>query len=551
VTALGPAPTDADGFDAWARAGSDGWLSDEVMQTALARWEDRSLSPSQRALAAIWANPSGEPSGDELAEIAADPDISPALQARLQALVALEQVATDPERATATATGALSTLSEQEVATRTRLGVWLAGAEVLARAGRPEQAVELLTRAGSAMVEATDAPPWGRSVIEAERLAILAPVSSEPMPVVAAARAVANDALALEMSPPVCDVIVKMAGLLVSLGAGAFAEAWLEPILEHTDGVTGAIGMRFQALMVLADIRMSEDPEAAMVVQRRAVDLMSPLGQTPMLGWARRGLGFQLRAAERFDESAAEFDRAAESLQACSMPLDAAVMRLEQAGSLLLGHEPDRAETLALSVLAGLGELQGVQRQVVELQATQLLAQAATVQDSPGQAADRWLHVAELAEAAGASPLEARIAAGQLLAQSGDLTGSLALFDRAEVDAADHDEPSLATAAVLGQRAEVLAVAEFHYDAAELARIAANHARSGEDERQAIHLTLFAAEQMAASGDAGAAEPIAREGLEAAEEAKAVALVSRARRILAEVLTTLGREDEAADYTGG
>lgn len=543
---LGPAPADSDGFDAWARLGNDTWRRDEVTREAQRRWADPTISTADRALAGLWAYPAGNPTVADLTELVDDPALDPVLRGRLQILAAIELIDSRPEEAVITANRALAAVADNVAPTRTRIGVWLSGAEVLARTGRPDLAMELLTQASTTVGTAADAPAWGRMVIEAEKLGILAPAAEDAKAVASAAHAVASEATTIEPSPPAFDVIVKMSGILAATGGGVAADPLLEYVLDHLEAVPEALGLRFQALMVLADVRFAHDGiDAAIEVQRRAIDTVAPLGDTPMLGWARRGLAFQLRAADRLGESAEQFGDAAAVLDRAGQNTDAGAMRLERATTELLNDSPDQAETIALDVLASLDEFEDPGRQVLELHATQILAQVATYQEMPGQAADRWLHVAELAQAVGASPLEARIAAAQLLAASGDLDASMALFDRAEMDASDASEPALAISAVLGQRAEVLHDAERFHDAAEMARVAANHARTGGDERQAVWLTLFAGEALLSAGEAGAAEPILRDALDQADTAGLTDLRATTHGHLADALTALGRDDEA------
>ncbi|MEO6627424.1 MAG: hypothetical protein ABIP03_02525, partial [Aquihabitans sp.] len=324
---LGPAPTDSDGFDAWARLGNDTWRRNEVTTEAQRRWADPATSTADRALAGLWAYPAGNPGIAELTALVDDPAVGPVLRGRLEVLAAIELVDSRPEEAVITANRALSALADNAAPTRTRIGVWLSGSEVLARTGRPDLAMELLTQAGTEVGAAADAPAWGGLVIEAEKLGILAPIADDPRAVASAAHAVAKEATAIEPSPPALDVIVKMSGVLVATGAGAAADPLLEYVLEQLEGVPEAFGLRFQALMVLADVRFALDgPDGAIEVQRQAIDTVAPLGDTPMLGWSRRGLAFQLRAADRLGEAAAEFGEAAAVLDRAGQGTDAGAM---------------------------------------------------------------------------------------------------------------------------------------------------------------------------------------------------------------------------------
>ena len=373
---LGPAPADRDGFDAWARLGNDTWRRDEVTREAQRRWADPTTSTADRALAGLWAYPAGNPTVAELAALADDPDLGSVLRARLEILAAIELIDSRPEEAVITANRALAAVAENAAPTRTRIGVWLSGSEVLARTGRPDLAMELLTQAGNAVGTAGDGPAWGRLVIEAEKLGILAPAADDARAVASAAHAVASEASTIEPSPPAFDVIVKMSAIMAATGAGAAADPLLEYVLDQLEEVPEAFGLRFQALMVLADVRFAHDgPDAAIEVQRQAIDTVAPLGDTPMLGWSRRGLAFQLRAADRLGEAAEEFGAAAAVLDRAGQGTDAGAMRLERATTELLNDLPEPAETLALDVLASLGDFEDPGRQILELHATQILAQ--------------------------------------------------------------------------------------------------------------------------------------------------------------------------------
>lgn len=545
---LSPAPTDATdtaAFDQWARHGSDTWRRRAVLDEAARRWADSSRPVADRLLAGVWGHPVGIASGPELLALVEEPTIDAVLGARARAVAALDLVADRPDDAVRLVQEAMAAL-DGDVAIRTRLSVWLAASEVYARAGLPEESIKVLDAAGEATTAAADAPPWGLVVIDAERIALIAPRISDRDQVGAALDRVAAAAIALPPEPSAVEVVVKMAGLLGAMGAARRAEHYAEKVIDLTEGVPEALAPRFQAHLMLADARrLTEGPEAAMAAQQAAIDLMAPLGDSPMLAWARRGLAAQLRSQDSNDEAAEELGRAAGVYQRVGEHAEAAVMRLEQADALLYADRSEEATALVDAVVAGLDELPEEKRDAVRLGAHRAQAHLAAVDGDLDAAAEHWLEVAELAPSMGLSDLEARLTAAQLYATDGDDAEAEAQFLRAELSAADEADPARATAMVMRVRVDVLRDAGRSQEAAELARLAANHARTSGDEPQAIFLSVVAADSLHAAGESAAAVQLYDDTLHAAREAGLRDLEGAVHAGYGSVLRDLGRTEEA------
>jgi hypothetical protein len=305
--------------------------------------------------------------------------------------------------------------------------------------------------------------------------------------------------------------------------------------------------VRFQALLVQADaLFAAEGAEAAMVAQRAAIAAIEPLGDTPMLGWARRGLAVQLRSIDRHGESAAEFALAADVFSRAGMGYDASALRLEQASSLLHDDAPDPARALVDDVATAADDLPEDRQRAVQMRVHQVLAEIDAYEGALESAAENWLEVAALAGTIGVSPLEAILTAAQLFAADDDIDEANAQFGRAELAAADEPDPAQATAMVMRIRAEALRDAGHADEAAEMARVAANHARTAGDEAQAIYLSVIAADSLHAAGESQAAVQLYEETLAAASAAAMPALRGAVHAGFANLLRDLGR-GEAAD----
>jgi tetratricopeptide (TPR) repeat protein len=542
---LGPAPDDAAGFDAWARQGYDTWQRALVMGEAGRRWADAERPAADRLLAGVWGSSVGAPPASELVPLLDDPSIDPVLRARAQAVVALELVPVRSEDAVQLVEHALAAIGD-DVPIRTRLSVWFAACEVYARAGRGPRAVEVLDQAGAAAAADADTPPWGLMAIDAERLALLAPQMPNREQVAAAVDKVAAAAIELPPTPSAIEVVVKMCGLLATMGAARRAERYAEQVLEATVGRPEALGPRFQAQLLLADaVLAAEGPEAAMVAQQAAIDTIAPLGDSPMLGWARRGLAGFLRAQDRNAEAAEEFGRAADTYERAGIVMESSVLRLDQADALLYADRAEEAVALVELVLAGLDQVPEPNRAGVELRAHRVQAHLAAADGDLDRAAEHWLEVAELAPSLGLSDLEARLTAAQLYAADGDDAEADAQFLRAELSAADEADPARATAMVMRVRVDVLRDAGRPDEAAELARLAANHARTSGDEAQAIYLSVVAADSLHAAGESVAAVQLYDDTLQAARDAGMRELEGAVHAGYAAVLRDIGRTDEA------
>lgn len=543
---LGPAPDDAEGFDAWARRGHDGWQRTVVLDEARRRWADETRPVADRLLAGVWGSPVGAPPASELRSLLDDPGVDAVLRARAEAAIALERATPRSEEAVALIRQAVGALGD-DVPIRTRLSVWLTAAQVYARVGNVPEALQLLATAGE-LVRADDtAPAWALVAIDAERLNLMAPRVPDRQQFAASVDQVAAAASALPPTPIAVDVVVKMSALLCALGAARRAERYAERVVALTGRVPEAVGARFQAQMVLADALLAaEGPESALVAQQAAIDTMAPLGPSPMLGWAHRGLAVHLRTLDRHAEAADAFGRASDTYREAGILADAAALRLEQAEALLHADRAEEATALAQGVLDGLDDVPEANRAVVALQANRVQALLAAAEGDLDGAAEHWLEVAELAPTVGRSDLEARLTAAQLYAADGDDAEADAQFLRAELSAAEEPDPARATATVMRVRAEVLRDAGRPEEAAEVARLAANHARTGGDEAQAVYLSVIAADSLHAAGESGAAVQLYEETIAAAAAAELRELQGAVHAGLAVVLRDLGRTGEAA-----
>jgi tetratricopeptide (TPR) repeat protein len=538
------APLDPNAFDAWAREAADSWQRTRVFDEVARRWADPEASADQRALAAVWGAPGGLASIDDLTALVDDPAVDDVLRARLRATLAVSTVDADPDGAMALALAAVEGSAGAPI--RTRLGIWLTAGEVHQRANRPDVAMRLLGDAGEAVKNDPDAPAWAFVAIDAERLGIAAPRSQNRAQFAASVEKVADAARALPPTPTVVDVLVKLGTLLSALGAAPRAEIYMEAVLAATVDVPEARAARFRALLVLADARFAVgEGDAAREAQREAIATIEPLGASPMLGWARRGLAVQLRADDRHAESVEEFEAAAEAYFEIGAPADAAMLRVEAAAALLQASDSEAAHSRVNDVLESLDDLADEQRIGVEVRANEVLAQVATTEGDLETAAEHWLEVADLASRIELSPLDAILAAAQLFAADGDLDESTAQFFRAELAAADERDPARASARVMRIRAETLRDAGHPEEAAEMARIAANHARAGGDEAQAVYLAVIAADSMHAAGDSAAAVQLYTETLAGEHIAAMPALQGAVHAGFAKLLHDLGRHAEA------
>lgn len=543
-----PAPADLAAFDDWARQASDSWQRGLVHEEVERRWADGSLDGDERALLAAWGAPVGVPPVPTLQAIAADPGIDRVLRARIQAAVAQATAESDPEGAAALVAEVLPVADDGALDVRTRLTLWLAVSEVYVRTGRPNDAMGVLNVAGRQVKDIADAPRWALPAIDVERLALAARSGQDREQLARSAHQIASVARQMPVEPTAVDVTLKAAGVLLSLGAAKPAENHFEGVIEATADLPGARGPRYQAQVGLAEALLRiEGPEAAIAVQREAIATVEPLGDSPMLGWAQRGLAVQLGAAERPREAAAAFSDAADIHDRLGLATDAAALRLEQAAALVQADDTAAATTLAESVAEVVAELPDPARTSLEMRLHQVFAQLASYEADLASAAEHWLEVAERAPKVGASPLDAQLTAAQLYAASGDVDEASILFARAELSAADAADPARATALVMRTHAETLRDVGRPGDAAELARVAANHARSSGDEAQAIYLSVIAADSLHEAGDSAAALQIYAETLQAAEGAEMPTLLGAVHSAHAKVLRSLGRDAEAAE----
>lgn len=543
-----PAPADPDAFDEWARQATDAWQRVRVYEEVERRLADPSTTVSGRAMAAVWGAPVGMPPVEELSRLADDQDMDDVLRARVKATLASASVQSDPDEAVRLVEEVLPVASDASVHVRTRLSLWFTAGEVYGRLGRPADAMAVLDTAAEQLGEAGSIPGWALPAVDIERAAIGLRAGADPEQVGPAVEQVAAMAGNLPATPTSVDVVIKAAGILTGLGAIKRAEAHYEKVIDQTSEITEAQGARYQALTGLADARMRIDgPEAAMEVQRQAIAAVEPLGDSPMLAWARRGLAGQMLATDEFRAAADEFAEAAAVYARIGMDVDAGALRLEQAGALVHADEPDAARVLADEVAAAAEELSEPQSLALEMRLHHVYAQLSAYEGELEDAADHWLEVADRATRSGASPLEAQLAAAQLFAAADDMDEAAAQFARAELSAAEADDPAAATALVMRTHAETLREAGRADEAAEMARIAANHARSSGDEAQAIYLTVVAADSLHAAGESQAAVHLYEDTLRIAEAAGMPSLLGAVHAAFANLLRDLGRSADAAE----
>jgi tetratricopeptide (TPR) repeat protein len=542
---FGAPPDDADAFDDWARRGHDTWQRGAVVAEAARRWADTDRAVPDRLLAGIWGASAGTPPASELLALVDDGAVGPVLRGRALAVAAVDMVAVRSDDALQLIEQALAAMGPA-VPVRTRLSVWFAAAEVWARAGQVVEALGVLDQAGQEVGASSDAPPWALVAIDAQRLSLQAGQVQNREHLAGAADQVASAALRLDPTPSVVDVLIKMCGIFRELGAARRAEHYAERVLEATVGQPEALGPRFQAQLILAEVlAAAEGPEAALVPQRAAIDTVTPLGDSPMLGWAQRGLARSLRALDRNTEAAEEFGRAADTYARVGALVEPLVNRLDQAEALLYADRSEEAAAIVEQVQGGLDQLPESDRNGVALRAHVVRAHLSAADGDLDDAAEQWLEVAELAPEVGRSDLEARLTAAQLYAALGDDAEADAQFLRAELSAADAPDPAKATATVMRARVDVLRDADRWDEAAELARVAANLARTSGDDAQAIYLSVIAADSLHRSGSSAAAVQLYEDTLGAARDANLPQLEGAVHAGLADVLRDLGRTEEA------
>lgn len=542
---LEPAPDGLDEFDAWARKGDDAWHRAEVHQEAGRRWADQQRPVAERLLAGIWGAGSGNPVATDLLPLLDDAGLDPVLAARARVAAALTLVAADPARAVEFVESALGVMAD-DVAFRTRLAVWLAAVEVLARTGRIPAALKVLDEAGRKAAETPGVPPWAAMAVDAERLMLMAPGVKDRKQLAPMAAQIASAAVKLPPTPTAIDISLKMSSLLVAAGAGREAERIAERVVAFTRKVPTAVGVLFQAQMVLADARLLTDgPEAALPEQLKAIAILSTQGPSPMLGLAWRGVGMTLRQLERNEESAEAFRKGAAAYAALGMTGYEHALRLDGAESLFHAEKLDEARELIEEVRGLLAEVDEAARAPHEMQANRILAYMAAEAGDLDTAAEHWLEVADLAPTAGLSDLEARLTAAQLYALDGDHAESDAQFLRAELSAAEAPDPAGATAEVMRVRAQVLRESGRSEEAAEHARLAANHARTSGDLAQAVYLLVVAGDSLHQAGNALASVQVFEEAVETAREAKMTELEATVHVSFAAVLKAMGRGPEA------
>lgn len=528
--AVPPVPADAEAFDAWARDELDRWRLPRVRQVAAAIWEDPASHPSWRAVAGIWlGGEDGPATPEELLAAAEVPGLPPFFSARLRAVAAGEVRATDPERARTLVDGAVAEVRDPAVDQRSRLAVLRTAAEIALRSGRLVDAVAVLDEARQVLGDEAAAPNREAIVVAAVQLDVIGAALAherrqpagerQPERITALAqaclhqaRATAALAAAAPDVPAVISIRIGVARVLGDLGVIAEAEPLLASVDVATEGIDEALALRFQALLALADCRLDgAGPEAALEVQQRAIEAVRPLGATPMLAWAQRGLALQLRAAGRHEEAGPAFEAAVALMEQVGQPVDALQLRMEQARGLAEAGEDATegrtAEAAALvdRVLVGLDDLDPEARAQLEPGARDLAGRLASARLDHDAAIEHWLRLVDLAPTVGISVADPRSAAALEMARSGEVEEAELLFGQAEVDAADGPEPEYHLALVMGRRARVQHRAGEHEDAAELLRIAVNHARVAEDPVLVGRLSLQLAEAHEAHGQRQAA----------------------------------------------
>ncbi|NLD75868.1 MAG: hypothetical protein GX643_04290 [Acidimicrobiales bacterium] len=542
-----PPPAETFAFDEWARERFDRWEQSLVLEEAGRRMSDPSSSQDERAMAAVWGAPAGVASVPEMETIAEDHSVDPVLRSRVRAVLASSIVGSDGEKAAVLVQLSLSEADDASVHIRTRLSLYFAAVDVLVRVGRLEDALDVLKRAAAAAKADESAPEWALVAIDAEQLVIAARTGMDREQVARMADQIARVARQLDDTPSTVDVVLKASDVLMGLGAVKAAEAHYEAVAEGAADNPAARAPRYQALLGMAEARLRlEGPDAAIEAQREAIAAVEPLGDTPMLGWARRGLAVQILATDRYSDAADEFARSADVYDRIGLGIDAAALRLEQSAALIQDDDAPGARAVADAVAAAAEDMEEEKRLALELRVHQVYAQLAVYDGELEVAAEHWLEVADRATSTGQSPLEAELNAAQLFAAAGDIDEATAQFGRAELSAADVADPAKATARVMRTHAETLRQVGRSDEAAELARVASNLARASGDEAQAIYLSVIAADSLHGAGESEAALQLYRENLRAAEDAEMPSLLGAVHAAHAKLLRDLGRDDEAA-----
>src|SRR5690606_7035450 len=172
---------------------------------------------------------------------------------------------------------------DTSVHVRTRISILLGAGEVYQRAGRPSEAMQVLTGGVEQMKKETTLPEWALPAIDVERMSISARAGQDREQVARALDQVANMARRIAPTPTAVDVVVKAAGVLMGIGAVKLAESHFEAVVEGTTKIPEARAQRYQSLLGQAEaVKHIDGPEAAIEVQRKAIATVEPLGDSPM-----------------------------------------------------------------------------------------------------------------------------------------------------------------------------------------------------------------------------------------------------------------------------
>lgn len=546
-------PLDPEAFDRWARDQVERWRHEDLAAVARPIWADPGQAAARRAVAALALR--DEVATDDLRDLIGEARLPAEVEARVRVRVAALASAHERERAREEVATAC-VLADGVVGVPERLSLWSSAGTLLVGWGDLDGAGRLLDRSVALLREpaSSDLPASTHAEVEALALEValgrhrVAPEEGRIDALTGTARALIDRSRSVAPGHTPAVLGLRAGSALLEVGEPQEAAAVLASVADATDAEAGlsaeALSVHFEALLALADARGATDGmEAAIEVQRQAIEAVRSLGPTPMLGWARRGLGHQLRAAGQTEEAVAELGRAVEVMGDVGQGLDAAVLRLDRGRTLLeLGLASDALDE-AEAVQEGLDQLPAEARSAVEVGAEELAADAVAALGRPEAAVARWLGVADLVESRGGCPAKAQAAAARLMAGAGDPTGALRLLDRAEETALRLGTGS-DRATVLARRAEVLWEGGLLDEAEDRARAASDLARQAGEESLAVGLTVLRAEIVLAGGEPDRAEVVLTAALDEADRARIPeGLVRTLEGRLAEVRRELGRPD--------
>lgn len=540
-------PTDPAALDEWCRARFDGWDPSGATADALRVWAEPSSPVELRAVAAVWLAGSEAVAPAELLAVADEPGLGPLLRARILVAVARDLPGEDPAEAGRLIDRARAAIDGVDVDADARVLVTANAARILWESGSPDAAGLL-----ASIDDLVGGDVSARARVQAAGLR-LDLASADPNRPVDGLDELAEVVIGLsEPELPVPWAVhwaQRGAGMLADVGRLDDAAATLARTLTATDRQPAALPLRYQGFLTLADVQSARgDLDAALRAQRGAIEEIRALGPTPMLGWARRGLAFQLSRMGRLDEASTQFAEAATLLLDGGDLANGLRMGLERARVELDLDEPDRARRLADAVLDRLGEVGTEEQRELRTVGFEIAGQGAGRSGEHAVAARRFSALAEELNDPDDVPAAAWSMAALAHAQDGDPDGAEQAFERALASCEDGRTPEWARSLVEGRQARVSWWRDANDEAAELARRAADRALDFGDPRLAVEHLLLLAAVHEEEERYEAMEAVLQEALVPLDDPELAHLAPEVHGRLAGALEALGRVDEAAAH---